>query len=113
MSGLPMASPVIMTMFTFSCSMIPHTSWGSNLGTRQMRLPTKLWPMTPHWVAPCMRGAMGRKVSAPPAAWPFSTICWGRSMRTPVSASRPPPRAKNTLRWGHTTPLGMPVVPPV
>ena len=108
-----MASPVIITMLTFSRSTRDHTSWGSNLATRMIRLPVKLCPMTPHWVAPCIRGATGRKVSGPPAARPFSTICSGRSIRVPVMASIPPPRAKKTSSWRHTTPLGMPVVPPV
>ncbi len=40
-----MASPVIMTELAFSLSTSRHTVWGSNLGTRMVRLPTKLWPM--------------------------------------------------------------------
>ena len=63
-----MASPVIMTELAFSVSTSRQTSWGSNLGTRMVRLPTKLWPMTDHWVAPCISGAMGSRVSWPPCA---------------------------------------------
>ena len=86
-----MASPVIMIELTFSCSTRRHTSWGSNLGTRMIRLPTKLWPMTDHWVAPCMSGAMGSRVIWPPL--PFSTISSGRWIRVLVWGSTPPPRA--------------------
>ena len=63
-----MASPVIMTMLIFSRSTSAQTSCGSKRGTSVTLLPTKLCPMTPHWVAPCMRGAMGRKLIWPPAA---------------------------------------------
>ena len=86
-----MASPVIMMEFARSFSTRPHTSWGSNLGTRMVRLPTKLWPMIDHWVAPCIRGAMGSRVIWPPL--PFSTISSGRSTRVLVWGSTPPPRA--------------------
>ena len=56
-----------------------------------VRLPTKLWPMTHHWVAPCMSGAMGSRVSWPPR--PFSTISSGDWTRVLVVGSTPPPSA--------------------
>ncbi len=40
--GRPMASPVIMTMLTRSCSTSRHTTCGSKRGTSTTRLPTKL-----------------------------------------------------------------------
>ena len=86
-----MASPVIIIEFALSVSTSFQTSWGSNLGTRMMRLPTKLWPMTAHWVAPCISGAIGRKVTWPPP--PFSTISSGRWTRVLVWGSTPPPSA--------------------
>ena len=46
-SGLPMASPVIMTELTRSSPTSRQTWWGSNLAIRTMREPTKLWPITP------------------------------------------------------------------
>ena len=74
-SGLPMASPVIMTEFTPSVSTRCHTSCGSNLAMSTILEPTKLCPMTHHWVAPCMSGAMGRWTMAPSA--PLATIVRG------------------------------------
>ena len=37
----------------------------------------------------------------------------GCEMRSPVTGLRPPPSANSTSSWRHTTPFGMPVVPPV
>ena len=71
-SGLPMASPVIITELTFSSSTSRQTSWGSNLAIRTILEPTKLWPMTHHCVAPCMSGATGRWTRPPPA--PLATM---------------------------------------
>ena len=64
-SGLPMASPVIMSELTPSFSTSSHTSCGSNLAISTIFEPTKLRPMTAHWVAPCIRGATGRWVMGP------------------------------------------------
>ena len=47
----------------------------------------------------------------PSFAWSASSV--SDSTLWPVSASMPWPRAMNTSSWRHTTPLGMPVVPPV
>ncbi len=76
---------------TFSCSISCHTSWGSNLAISTIFAPTKLWPMTAHWVAPCINGAIGRWVMTP--LRPFSTISSGFSARVFVIGSTPPPRA--------------------
>src|ERR1700728_1911782 len=67
-----MASPVIMTMFTRSDPTSLQTSSGSNRATSTTLLATKLCPITPHCVAPCMRGATGKNVICPPAARAFS-----------------------------------------
>ena len=112
-NGRPMASPVIMIAFTLSSSTRRHTWWGSKWGTSTTLWPTKLWPITAHWVAPCIRGAMGRNVSWRPRALPRSTRSWGASASLPVSRSMPPPSAKRTSACRQTTPFGMPVVPPV
>ena len=106
-----MASPVTMSTFTRSFSTSCQTLWGSKRLTRITLLPMKLPPITAHWVAPCMSGAMGSEVTGP--ARPFSTISSGLTTRSLDRGSMPPPRAKNTSSWRQTTPLGMPVVPPV
>ena len=90
-SGLPMASPVIITEFTFSSPTRRHTSCGSNLAIRTILAPTKLCPMTHHCVAPCMSGATGRCTSPPLA--PLATIWAGSVIRSLVTGSVPPPRA--------------------
>ena len=69
-SGRAMASPVIISELAFSSSTSRHTSWGSNWPMSTTLLPWKLCPMTAHWVAPCMSGAMGRNVRAKPIFWP-------------------------------------------
>ena len=91
MSGLPMASPVIITEFTRSSVTSRQTWWGSNLAMRTILEPTKLWPMTHHCVAPCMSGATGRCTIGPPA--PLATITAGSVIRTLVTGSVPPPSA--------------------
>ena len=78
-NGRPMASPVIMIAFTFSSSTRCQTWWGSKCGHEHDLVPTKLCPITAHWVAPCIRGAMGRNVSWNPMALPRSTRSWGAS----------------------------------
>ena len=86
-----MASPVTMSELTFSWSTRRQTSWGSNLATRTILEPQKLWPITAHWLAPCMSGAMGRKHRAPPR--PFSAISSGWRTLVLVTGSTPPPSA--------------------
>ena len=86
-----MASPVIMTELTPSSSTRRHTSCGSNLAMSTIFDPTKLCPMTDHWVAPCINGAMGRWTIGPPA--PLGTICAGSVIRVLVVGSVPPPSA--------------------
>jgi hypothetical protein len=112
-SGRAMASPVIITELAFSASTRRHTSWGSNWLMSTTLFPTKLWPMTAHWVAPCISGAMGRKVIANPFFRPRATRSSGACARSPDRTSMPPPRANSTSAWRHSTPLGRPVVPPV
>ena len=112
-SGRAMASPVIISELAFSASTSRHTSCGSNWLISTTLLPRKLWPMTAHWVAPCISGAMGRKVRAKPVLRPRATRSSGAWALSPVRMSMPPPRANSTSSWRHTTPLGMPVVPPV
>ena len=106
-----MASPVTIIELTFSAAAVRHTRSASKRAVRMMRSPTKLRPRTDHCVAPCMSGAMGKWVITKP--WPRSTNSSGRSRRVLVVGSTPPPRAKTTSLCCQTTPLGMPVVPPV
>ncbi len=112
-SGRAIASPVIMIACTPSSEISSNTVLGSNWGRSTILLPTKLPPITPHCVAPCMSGAIGIITACAGLARPFSTIASGRSTRVFVTGSIPPPRAKKTSSWRHTTPFGMPVVPPV
>ena len=86
-----MASPVIMTELTLSSPTSRHTSWGSNLAIRTILAPTKLCPITHHWVAPCMSGATGRW-TRPPLA-PLAAISAGSVARWFVTGSVPPPSA--------------------
>ena len=57
-----MASPVIIIELMPSRWMSSQHSSASKLATSTTRLPVMAWLMRPHWVAPCMRGAMGKKV---------------------------------------------------
>ncbi len=86
-----MASPVIMMELTFSAPTSSHTSRGSNLAMRTILEPTKLWPMTHHCVAPCMRGATGR-CTMPPLA-PLGAMVAGSVTRSLLMGSMPPPSA--------------------
>ena len=83
-----MASPVTITMLMRSSPTSRHTVAGSNLSTSTILLPMKLPLMTPHWLAPCMSGAMGSEVIGLPAS-PFSTNSSGRVLRSPVIRSMP------------------------
>ena len=51
---------MIIMHCTFSACTRSQTRSGSKRAIRTMRLPTKLWPITAHCVAPCMSGAIGR-----------------------------------------------------
>ena len=87
-----MASPVTMTVLIRSFPTSSQTRCGSNLATRTIFEPTNPPPITDHWVAPCMRGAIGSWVMGPEAR-PLATMSSGRSTRVLVSGSVPPPRA--------------------
>ena len=102
---------MIIIAFTRSRSTRRQTFFGSNFAISTVLRPTKLPPMTPHCVAPCMSGAIGNMVSAP--ARPRSAMSSGFCARMPVRTSMPPPSVINTSSWRQTTPFGMPVVPPV
>jgi len=110
--GRPIASPVIMIPLIRSSPTSCHTRLGSKRARRTILLPWNAPPITPHWVAPCINGAMGSIVPGW-RSWARATSASGRSTRVLVVGSIPPPRAKKTSSWRHTTPFGIPVVPPV
>ena len=63
------------------------------------------------WAAPCMNGAAG--ISLAPPLRGVSTISSRSAHSSPVPSWRPPRAAGKMSPWRHSTPLGMPVVPPV
>ena len=111
-SGRAMASPVIDITFTCSRSTRRHASAASNLAVSTTLFPLNSAPRVPHWAAPCISGGIGNDAApAPAAARSASSV--GRSSFLPVNRSMPPPSVRKTSSWRHTTPLGMPVDPPV
>ena len=59
-----------------------------------------------------MKGGAGRTF-APPLFLAASTISSRDAFSVPVDRSRPPIEPMKMSAWRHSTPLGMPVVPPV
>ncbi len=102
---------MIITTWIASLPTSCHTRSAANRSISTARLPRNSCCISPHWVAPCMSGAIGKKVIG--LADPLVTISSGAAMRWPLVTSMPPPRAKKTSSWRQTTPLGRPVVPPV
>ena len=112
--GIAIASPTICTALHFSfsqilqiCSASKERSW-----FKITLLPASSCIQQYHQLAPCISGA-----SAIPMIW-FSvirlTISSGFSQGPKGEKCPPAPiAAKNTFLWGHITPFGMPVVPPV
>ena len=113
-SGRPIASPVIMIALTFSRSTVDHTSSASNFG-----VSTTVLPLEHHAEhSPLARAVHERRQHERHDAgtgWrrPCRASSVSDSTLWPVMASMPCPSAMNTSSWRHTTPFGMPVVPPV
>ena len=113
-SGRAMASPTTVIDWAFSRSIRSHTSPGSRLravGTISVDPALSIMKLA-HWAAPCMSG--GSTISRNPAlsrafCWISSPEC--TSIQVPISL--PPMAFMKMSCWRHSTPLGMPVVPPV
>jgi hypothetical protein len=110
--GRAIASPVMAMTLTFSCSTSRHTSCASNFGISTTVLAVNSAPSAAHCAAPCIIGATGNRTSGPPSA-PSRASFHSSSTGSLVMKSMPPPSTRHTSSWRHTTPLGMPVVPPV
>jgi hypothetical protein len=108
-----MASPVMLKPVMRCCSIAFHTSSASNFGISTNVLPLNRLPNVPHCAAPCMSGAitMPRPSSVDAAAALLNVR--SSAYFSPVSKEIPPPRTRMTSSCRHTTPLGIPVVPPV
>ena len=59
-----------------------------------------------------MNGGMGNLTSCPPSA-PTRARCHSSVTGSLVCQSMPPPSTRQMSSCRHTTPLGLPVVPPV
>ena len=77
----------------------------------QMVLPPFMALKASQWPAPCMNGGAGSSRAPPLLA--ASTTCSRLSHSPPVARFRPPMAPTKMSAWRHSTPLGMPVVPPV
>ena len=106
MSGRPIASPVIIIALTRSRSTSRQTLVRVELRRRARScVPTKLPPMTPHCVAPCMSGAIGSMICAP-ARPPLGHVLGLSATRLPVTdvdaaaqASEARPRGATPRPW--------------
>jgi hypothetical protein len=100
-------------MLTRSASTADHTTSGSSEPSRStIRAPVKNHMNDVHCAAACMSGAMAKNVMPPS---PMRSGSSAGDVTSPCSriGSPPPRHAKNASSWRHTTPFGMPVVPPV
>ena len=105
-SGRAKASPTMSSDVARSRSTVSSTSWGSRrAGSSWM---TTVPPVVQHdrafqWAAPCMNGGAGRARRVERRAPSTScSVVWSI-----------PRHAARKSAWRHSTPLGMPVVPPV
>ena len=78
-----------------------------------MVLPMNHWLSVAIWAAPCISGGITQKTSPVSLAAACSARVCSLATRSLVRASMPCPSAKKMSSLRHTTPLGMPVVPPV
>jgi hypothetical protein len=111
--GRPIASPVTIITFTRSRSMSSQIFAASKERSQNSTtlFPTKEPDIVAHCDAPCMRGAIARLVIG--GFFVLALRSSGRSCGVAVTWSMPPPSVKITSCCRHTTPFGMPVVPPV
>jgi hypothetical protein len=107
-SGRANGSPTICRAITHSRSQVASTSAGSNRvawsGSTTVPPETNA-ERAFQWAAPCMKGAAGNVRSDPPRRAAVATM----SALVPVT----PRQVARKSPWRHSTPFGMPVVPPV
>ena len=105
----------MVIMCTPSAATVRQTAWGSSEPGRRTTLPpANSQDRLVHCPAACMRGATGRKTAADPSGAMRSTMPSGVVMAPSRRAGSPPPMQEwKASSWRQTTPLGMPVVPPV
>ena len=113
--GRAIASPTTVTTETFSRSMVRTTSsaskWSTTVG-KTTDCPLVSAVITLHWAAPWISG--GRIINLVPG--PSATlvaISSTESAGSPVMMFRPPKDVMKMSCWRHSTPFGIPVVPPV
>ena len=100
---------------TPSSATVSHTSWGSSEpGRRTTFPPANSHDRLVHCPAACISGATGRKMAIDASGVMRSTISSGVVMAPCMRDGSPPPMQEwKASSWRHTTPFGMPVVPPV
>lgn len=107
-----MASPTRETLLTLSFSMVRSTSSGTYPRCVTTRCP-KWNPMNAVGVeVPCSSGAVGKKDARAARRDPFGQFL-GPGHRFAGLGAPPQRPAKTRSSRRHTTPLGIPVVPPV
>ena len=109
-----MASPTTTTALARSASTRRHAAIGSNPPSGMVTIvpPPKNVENASQCPAACMKGGMARAVT--PGRSTRSASSSARVMWSPEANGSPPPMAaKKMSSCRHTTPLGMPVVPPV
>ena len=110
--GRAMASPTITRKETCSSATSCHTRAASRWRSGEMTTvpPPNSVQKATQWAVPCMNGQAGSM--RPPPLRAASAMSSGFSMPGPPGF--PPCSApKKMSSWRHSTPLGMPVVPPV
>ena len=103
----------MMSVDTLLASTARHVACGSNEpGCITTRAPQYSHDNEVHCAAACIIGASGKATKS--KSMIRSSTSSGRSTG-PLSrmGSPPPMHEKNASPWRHTTPLGIPVVPPV
>ena len=109
-----MASPTTTRMFTASVPTRRHVAAGSKRppGSVTSFPPPNSMVNASQCALECMKGGHGRAVM--PGRITRVASSSGDAMTLPSARASPPPMAaKKMSSWRHSTPFGMPVVPPV
>ena len=109
-----MASPTTTRMFTASLPTRRHAAAGSKRpsGSVTSFPPPNSMVNASQWALECMNGGHGSAVM--PGRITRGASSSGDAMKLPSAIGSPPPiPAKKMSSWRHSTPFGMPVVPPV
>ena len=105
-SGLAIASPVIMSTLTRCRWTARQTSCGSNCGTNTTVSPLNRPGSVPHCALPWISGAVvSRTIPAGPAV-PRRICSHSSGRRSPVVKSMPPPSVRQTSSCRQSTPFG-------